>query len=75
MTLDALKGRRLVGLFLAGFVLFNYPLISIFNIDAVVFGIPILYFYCFCAWLLVIVMIRYVTRTRVGRMKPPSNWR
>ena len=72
MTPDSIKGRRLVGLFLLGFVLFNYPIISLFNIESELLGIPIIYHYCFGAWLLVIVLIRYVTRNTVRRSKPPS---
>ncbi len=73
MTPESIRGRRLVGLFLLGFVLFNYPIVSLFNIEAALFGIPVLYYYCFCAWLLVIVLIRYVTRNQTRHSKPPSN--
>ena len=75
MTPESIKGRRLVGLFLLGFVLFNYPIVSLFNIEAELLGIPILYHYCFGAWLLVIVLIRYVTRNQAGDSKPPSDLR
>ena len=75
MTPESIKGRRLVGLFLLGFVLFNYPIVSLFNIEAELLGIPVLYHYCFGAWLLVIVLIRYVTRTQVRDSKPPSDLR
>ena len=71
MTPESIKGRRLVGLFLLGFVLFNYPIISLFNIDAELLGIPILYHYCFGAWLMVIVLIRYVTRSPKRGSKAP----
>ena len=72
MTPDSIKGRRLVGLFLLGFVLFNYPIISLFNIEVELLGIPVLYHYCFGAWVLVIVLIRYITRDQVRQSKPPS---
>lgn len=71
MTPESIKGRRLVGLFLLGFVLFNYPIISLFNIEAELIGIPILYHYCFGAWLLVIVLIRYITRNQGRDSKHP----
>ena len=73
MTPDSIKGRRLVGLFLLGFVLFNYPIISLFDIEAELLGVPVLYYYCFGAWLLVIVLIRYITRNTVRQSRPPSN--
>ncbi|KPJ75649.1 MAG: hypothetical protein AMJ54_14355 [Deltaproteobacteria bacterium SG8_13] len=75
MTPESIKGRRLVGLFLLGFVLFNYPIISLFNIESDLLGIPVLYHYCFGVWLLVIVFIRYVTRNQVRESKPPSDLR
>ena len=71
MTPDSVKSRRLVGLFLLGFVLFNYPIFSLFSIETELLGIPILYLYCFSAWLLVIVLIRYVTRRRQQLPKTP----
>ena len=73
MTPESIKGRRLVGLFLLGFVLFNYPIISLFNIEVELLGVPVLYYYCFGAWLLVIVLIRYITRNMVRHTRPPSN--
>jgi len=48
---------RLVCVFLAGCLLFNFPLISLFNVDARVFGVPVLYAYLFAAWLLVIAVV------------------
>jgi uncharacterized membrane protein len=39
-----------VGLFLLGCVLFNYPLLVLFNRPADVFGVPLLYAYLFLAW-------------------------
>jgi hypothetical protein len=63
------KNKRLVGLFLMGCVLFNYPLLSLFNLKTGIFGIPLLIFYIFIAWVLIILLAATVTRTR-GR--PPS---
>jgi len=48
---------RVVCLFLAGCLLFNFPLISLFNVDARVFGVPLLYAYLFAAWALLIVAV------------------
>jgi len=47
-------GERLVVLALLGFVLFNYPVLSLFSTDATVLGVPILYAYLFVSWGLVI---------------------
>ena len=62
MTLDSAISRRLFGLFLLGVILFNYPILSIFNLEKFWFGIPMLYLYMFSAWLLLILLIGFVTR-------------
>jgi len=47
---SSIRGQRLVALFLIGFLLFNYPLLFLFNSGGTVFGIPLLYAYIFGAW-------------------------
>ena len=69
MTPDDLKSRRLVGLFLLGCILFTYPILSLFNRHLIVWGIPLLYFYVFAAWLLLVVLIFLITRFS----RPPSS--
>jgi hypothetical protein len=44
------RGQRLVGIFLLGLVLFNFPLLALFNVGTAVFGIPVLFAYLFLAW-------------------------
>ena len=44
------RGQRLVALCLLGFLLFSYPLLAVFNVQATWFGIPVLYAYFFLAW-------------------------
>lgn len=53
----AIKNQRLVALFLLGCLLFNYPLLSLFNTPAEIFGIPLLYAYIFAAWALLIALM------------------
>jgi hypothetical protein len=60
MPKSSRKGQRLVGLFLLGCLLFNYPLIALFNSRAMVFGIPLLYGYLFTAWTLLIALVAIV---------------
>ncbi len=50
MQKSSIRGQRLVALFLIGFLLFNYPLLFLFNSGGTVFGIPLLYAYIFGAW-------------------------
>lgn len=54
-------GQRLVAIVLLGCVLFNYPVLSLFSKPGAVFGIPLLYFYIFSAWALLIGLTAYVT--------------
>ena len=57
MATPEVSDSRLVALFLLGCALFNYPLLSLFNSSATVFGVPLLYAYLFCAWALVIALL------------------
>ena len=54
------RGERLVGLFLLGCLLFNFPLLALFNVRATAFGIPLVYAYLFAAWALVIVLVAVI---------------
>ena len=56
-----MKGPRLVAAFLLGVLLFNYPLLALFNRDVSAFGIPLLYAYIFLAWTLLIGLLALVT--------------
>ncbi len=50
-------GERAIALFLLALLAFNPPLLSIFSADVIVFGVPLLYFYLFCAWAVVIALV------------------
>jgi hypothetical protein len=56
MTRPSGRAARLICLFLLGLVLFNYPVLAIFNVSDHVFGVPTLYAYVFFAWLVVIAL-------------------
>jgi hypothetical protein len=58
------KARRLVALCMLGVLLFNYPMLAVFNVDATVFGIPILYAYIFTAWGLLTACMIYVVEKK-----------
>ena len=55
---------RLVALFLLGFLLFNYPLLVLFNKPTTLFGVPLLYAYLFSAWICLIVLAAVVMERR-----------
>ncbi|WP_419655377.1 uncharacterized protein Dvar_44580 [Desulfosarcina variabilis str. Montpellier] len=64
MTRDKINGRRLVGLFLLGMLLYNYPLLCLFNRPILVCGIPLLYFYLFGVWTLIILLMLIISRSK-----------
>lgn len=71
MTPENTKSKRLFSLFLLGCLLFNFPIISLFNHEVFIFGIPVLYFFLFFAWALVIAAMVLTTRTLPkNRLKP-----
>jgi len=68
MPRSSMTGPRLVALFLLGCVLFNYPLLYLFNSHQMVLGIPVLYAYLFGSWLALIALMALVIELR--RDKP-----
>jgi len=54
------RGQQLVGVFLLGMLLFNYPVLALFNRAASALGIPLLYAYIFFSWALVIALLALV---------------
>jgi len=58
-----------VGLFLAALVLFNFPIISLFDRNSLLFGIPLLYLYLFLIWSLVIFAVYRHSVSRTSRKR------
>ncbi|RME79078.1 MAG: hypothetical protein D6784_01390 [Chloroflexi bacterium] len=54
------KGRQLVALFIAGVLVFNFPLLFLINRPVMVGGIPLLYLGIFLAWTVMIVMMALI---------------
>jgi hypothetical protein len=54
------RGARLVCIFALGCLLFNYPLLALFNVQGSFLGVPVLYVYLFAAWALVIALVAAV---------------
>ena len=54
------KGQRLVALCMLGTLLFNFPLLTLFNVPGTVFGVPLLYAYIFVAWATMIALMAIV---------------
>ena len=64
MEREELKGQRLIALFIFGCLLFNYPVLSLFNVPADVFGVPVLYAFIFAAWTLLIALMAFAAESR-----------
>lgn len=64
MKRPAINGQRLIAVFLFGCLLFNYPLLYLFNIDSRLFGIPLLYVYAFAGWGLLIALTAAVVERK-----------
>ena len=58
---------RLVGLFVAGALLLNPPILNLFG--GTVFGWPVLYLYLFAVWALFIAAIAFIVQASAT---PPS---
>ena len=61
MQRNVLIGQRLVAAFLAGYVLFNYPLLALFDQPAEVAGIPLLFVYIFLVWAALIGLLAWIS--------------
>lgn len=55
---------RLVTLAAAAFALFNYPLLAVFDTDALVLGLPLVWVYVLAVWALLIVLVGLTLRDR-----------
>ncbi len=51
------RAARLVALCMLGFMLFNYPVLALFNRPATFLGIPVLYAWIFGAWIVLIALM------------------
>lgn len=60
MNKPNVKGQRLIALFLLGNLLFNYPLLALFNKPDTLGAIPVLYLYVFGAWAVLIALLSAV---------------
>ena len=58
------RGQRMIALCMLGCVLFNFPILALFNVPSTLFGVPILYAYIFLAWALLIALMAWVAEKR-----------
>jgi hypothetical protein len=55
---------RLVALAVLAFLLFNYPLLRLFDVDVIVLGVPLVWLYVFVAWAVLIALVGLTVRDR-----------
>jgi hypothetical protein len=63
------KGQKLFFVFLLFLVLFNFPLMSIFNINKLVMGLPLLYLYLFFSWAALIAIMYFLVRGKNNKVR------
>jgi hypothetical protein len=54
------KSQQFVALCMLGLVLFNYPVLALFNVHGTLLGVPVLYAYLFIAWAVLIALMALV---------------
>ncbi len=57
------KTSRFIGLFLLGNFLYCYPVLTLFNVPATFFGIPVFFLFFFSAWLGLIILVLVCAET------------
>ena len=57
---DKGKEQRFVALCMLGVILFNFPVLALFNVAGSILGVPVLYAYIFAAWALVIALMYWL---------------
>lgn len=66
MPKSSSRTPRLIAVLLLGAMLLNFPLLAIFNVKAMLWGIPVLYVYLFAAWAVVIALVYWVVERHSG---------
>jgi hypothetical protein len=56
--------QKLVALFILGAVVFNYPILSLFNNAGSMLGVPVIYVYIFLAWAGIIALVGWIVERK-----------
>jgi hypothetical protein len=57
---DRLRHPRLVAVAVLGLLLFDYPLLAVFDVDGRVLGVPVLWAYLFTVWGFLIALLAWI---------------
>lgn len=66
-----LVAQRLAALFVAGWLVFSFPLLGIWDRDATVFGVPLFVVALFALWLALTVLLAWWMERSAGH--PPGD--
>ena len=58
------RAARFVALCMLGVLLFNFPVLALFNVQSSVLGVPVLYAYIFVAWAVLIVLMALASEAK-----------
>ncbi|NQU65658.1 MAG: hypothetical protein HQ517_15430 [SAR324 cluster bacterium] len=64
-----MRYSRLFGLFLIGFIFFNYPVITLFDFPQKIFKMPLLVWFLFITWFIIIGIAFYLVEISKGKRK------
>jgi hypothetical protein len=56
---NGVRAQRFVALAMLGTLLFNYPVLALFNVSGTLAGVPVLYAYIFIAWAALIALMAF----------------
>ena len=63
MNASVSKSQRFLALCMLGLLLFNYPILALFNVSGTLFGVPVLYAYMFIAWAAMIALMAWIAES------------
>ena len=58
-----IRAHRFVALCMLGMLLFNFPILALFNVPGMLFGVPVLYVYVFAAWAALVALMALVAES------------
>jgi hypothetical protein len=68
---DTRTSDRLIALFLLGVLAISPPLLAVFRVDAFIADMPLLFFYLFGAWTLLVAFLALIIEARRAEMPDP----
>ena len=70
--LERLGTQRLLALFAAGWLLFNFPLLALWDHDATLWGLPLFPVALFVLWAVLIAALAWVVEQSAPARTPPE---